>query len=81
MKLGELRSLIDNFDDNQELIINVRFPNVNDWTVATGDISFDVDKDYGNLSLEIAIYLADFDYTDVWKKLKDAVNDAPASRL
>jgi hypothetical protein len=81
MTIGELRSLIDNFEDDQDLIINVKFPNVDGWTVGTGDIGYDVDENYGTLSLEISVYLADFDYTDVWKKLKDVVNDASASRL
>ena len=81
MKIKELSRLLDNFNEEQELTINVEFPDIDGWTVSTGDISFDVDKDYDTLSLEIAVYLADFDYTAVWKKLEDAVTNASASSL
>ncbi|MDR2493113.1 MAG: hypothetical protein LBD25_06630 [Coriobacteriales bacterium] len=81
MKIGKLRSIIDCFDDDQEVTINVEFPDVGGWTVTTDDISFDVGTYNGTLSLAIAVYLSDFDYTDVWQKLREVVNEAPSSRL
>jgi hypothetical protein len=77
MKVGYLKEVLASFDDDKELAILATFPNLTNWSVSTYDMAIGIDEETKSPQLEISIYLADFDYPQILRELKDIVAAIP----
>ena len=79
MKASDLIEFLGSFDDDQELCILIDFPDLKGWSVSSYDIGYSInEEDVGKgPMLKTAIYLADFDYPQILRDLKDVVAAAP----
>lgn len=75
MKVRELQQLLDRFDGESELAVNVNFPDI-DYAVKTYDFAWGYDSDYDDddgFQLDVTMHGTDFYYPAILKKVKDAV--------
>lgn len=79
MKVKDLQKLLDEFDGDCELGIEIEFPQIG-YAVKTYDFSWGYDSDCESESgfqLAVSLYGADFDYPAVLRKVKDVVAAIP----
>lgn len=77
MRIKQLTAALEAFDADQEIAISVAFPNIDDWTVLSYDVKLVAEDNSGDPVLEMAVYLADFDYPQIVAALKAAVAAIP----
>lgn len=79
MQAKELRSWIEDLDDDDEVSIEVTFPEVNDWSMLSYAIAARPDGEYdgAGLTLSVSVYTADFDYGQPLARLKEVVAALP----
>jgi hypothetical protein len=81
MQVKDLRLLLEQLDDNLAVCVSVDFPNLEDWSVLSGDVGWTIDEDTGEFKLLVSVYLADFDYPSVLADLKRLVAEIPESAI
>ena len=80
MKIGYLKEILNNVDEDKELSLLIDFPDLTDWRVSTHDIAVTPSEEDESLRLEASIFLADFDYPEILKKLKDIALRMPEEK-
>jgi len=77
MRVDKLHRLLDEFDDDQEICISMKFHDFKDWSVDTYDIGWGIHEEDEGLVLKVSVYQADFDYSRIMRELKDIVEAIP----
>lgn len=79
MRVRELQTLLDAFDSESEIGVEIGFPEI-DYMVKTYDFAWGYDRDYEGdegFQLTLSIYGTDFDYPAILRRVKDAVAAIP----
>jgi hypothetical protein len=77
MTANDLISVLESFNGDSEVAIEVAFPGLDGWTVKTYSFSYGPDESSDGPKLGFSIYGSNFDYPDILRVLKDRVAAIP----
>jgi hypothetical protein len=77
MTVNDLINVLESFNGDSEVAIEVAFPGLDGWAVKTYSFSYSPDGDSDGPKLGISIHGSDFDYPGILRVLKDRVAAIP----